>query len=138
MNSHSKDAAELLRVFAETMVHPPSNEYTHGGEPWLVIGPEHADILHRAGYGKAAVKAALWEATKMPGHRMAQRDFERAVQSRRDELGSITPDTLLPIAPRATDIGIVVAGGPGTHSVYVPCFGNSRAVTRPFADAAAA
>jgi hypothetical protein len=25
---------------------------------------------------------------------------------------------------------LIVAGGPGTHSVYVPCFGNSRAVTR--------
>ena len=25
---------------------------------------------------------------------------------------------------------VIVAGGPGTHSVYVPCFGNSRAVTR--------
>ena len=24
---------------------------------------------------------------------------------------------------------LIVAGGPGTHSVYVPCFGNSRAVS---------
>jgi len=39
------------------------------------------------------------------------------------------------IAPNADGIGIVVAGGPGTHSVYVPCFGNSRAVTRAFATA---
>ena len=23
-----------------------------------------------------------------------------------------------------------VAGGPGTHTTYVPCFGNSRAVTK--------
>ncbi len=133
MNSHSKDATELLRVFAETIVHPASNEYTHGGEPWLIVGPEHAEILHRAGCAKADVKRALWEATRMPGRRMAERDFARAVQSRKAELGDITPDTLLPIAPAADGIGIVVAGGPGTHSVYVPCFGNSRAVTRAFA-----
>jgi hypothetical protein len=132
MNSHSKDADELLRVFAETIVHPPSNEYTHGGEPWIIIGPEHAEILDRGGYSKADVKKALWEATKMRGSRMAKRDFARAVQSRKAELGDIGPDTLLPIAPRAEDIGLIVAGGPGTHSVYVPCFGNSRAVTRPF------
>ena len=133
MNSHSKDAGELVRVFAETIQHPPSNEYTHGGEPWIILGPEHAAILHAAGYSKADVKTALWEATRMPGRRMALRDFERAVQSRRKELGDITPDTLLPIAPSPDDIGLVVAGGPGTHSVYVPCFGNSRAVTRAFA-----
>jgi len=30
MNTHTKDAAELLRVFAETMQHPPSNEYCYG------------------------------------------------------------------------------------------------------------
>jgi hypothetical protein len=130
MNSHSKDAGELVRVFAETMVHPPSNEYTHGGEPWIVVGAEHAEILQRGGYSKSRFKAALWEATKMPGWRMAARDFERAVQSRRAELGDITPDTLLPIAPSPEGIGVIVAGGPGTHSVYVPCFGNSRAVTK--------
>ncbi len=39
MNTHTKDAGELLRAIAETMMHPPSNEYTHGGEPWFVIGP---------------------------------------------------------------------------------------------------
>jgi hypothetical protein len=134
MNSHSKDAGELVRVFAETIVHPPSNEYTHGGEPWIIVGPEHAEILQRGGYSKARFKAALWEATKMPGRRMAARDFERAVQSRRAELGDITRDTLLPIAPSPDGIGVIGAGGPGTHSVYVPCFGNSRAVTRAIGD----
>jgi len=130
MNSHSKTADELLRVFAETIVHPPSNEYTHGGEPWVIVGPEHAQILARAGYSKADVKRALWEGTRMPARRMAARDLQRTKLSRLKELGEIGPDTLLPIAQRAEDIGLIVAGGPGTHSVYVPCFGNSRAVTR--------
>jgi hypothetical protein len=133
MNSHSKDAGELVRVFAETMVHPASNEYTHGGEPWIIIGPEHAAILQQGGYSKSAFKAALWAAARMRAGRMAARDFDRAVQSRRNELGEITADTLLPIAPSIGEIGVVVAGAAGTHSVYVPCFGNSRAVTRPFA-----
>jgi hypothetical protein len=115
------------------MIHPPSNEYTHGGEPWIIVGPEHAAIFAAAGFSKHDLRKALWDATKMPGHRMAQRDFERVVQSRRAELGEITRDTLLPIASAPEGIGIVVAGGPGTHSVYVPCFGNSRAVTRAIA-----
>jgi hypothetical protein len=37
---------------------------------------------------------------------------------------------MLPISPRPEDIQLIVAGGVGTHSTYVPCFGNSRAVTR--------
>ena len=130
MNTHSKDADELMRVIAETMIHPPSNEYCHGGEPWLMVGPEHAEILERGGYGKAQVKERLWELTKMPARHMSVKDLQRARESRAGELGEIGPDTLLTIAHKPDDIMIMVAGGPGTHSVYVPCFGNSVAITR--------
>jgi hypothetical protein len=60
---------------------------------------------------------------------MTEPDLARVRNSRKDEFDRIGPDTLLPISRRPEDIGIVVAGGPGTHSVYVPCFGISRAVT---------
>lgn len=130
MNTHTKDAGELVRATAETMMHPPSNEYTHGGEPWLILSPEHAEILARAGLTKADFKRRLWESSKLPASRMTEKDLLRVLDSRTAELGAIGPDTLLPICPAPEDIGIIVAGGPGTHSVYVPCFGNSRAVTR--------
>jgi hypothetical protein len=130
MNTHTKDADELVRAIAETMQHPPSNEYCHGGEPWLILSPEHADILKAAGMSKADVKRELWDRSKLPAGRMTEKDLLRVAASRAKELGGIRPDTLLPIAPRAEDIWVLVAGGPGTHSVYVPCFGNSRAVTR--------
>jgi len=130
MNTHAKDAAELARVIAETMIHPPSNEYTHGGEPWLVLGPEHAEIFKRAGWSKAELRLRLWGLSKMKAGRMSDRDLMRVVDSRTAELGTIGPETLLPISARPEDIGIVVAGGPGTHSIYIPSFGNTRAVTR--------
>ena len=130
MNTHSKQAPELVRVFAETLQHPPSNEYVHGGEPWIIIAPEHAEIFKRGGMSKADVKRHLWEQSKMRASHLSTKDLERAQDSRSADLGKLTPDTLLPISPRAEDVMLVVAGGPGTHSVYVPCFGNSRAVTK--------
>jgi hypothetical protein len=130
MNTHTKDAGELLRVFAETMQHPPSNEYCYGSEPWLILSPEHAEILKAGGLTKLEAKRRLWELTKMPAGRMTERDLLRVKASRGKELGEIRPDTLLTISHQPDDIRLVVAGGPGTHSVYVPCFGNSRAVTR--------
>ena len=54
--------------------------------------------------------------------------------SRGAELGEIGPDTLLPISRRPEDISIIVAGGPGTHSIYIPSFGNTRSVTRAIGD----
>ena len=132
MNTHTKDAGELLRAFAETMMHPPSNDYCHGGEPWLALGPEHAEILSRAGLSKAEVKRRLWEGSKMPASRMTGKDLLRVQDSRGAELGKIGPDTLLPVSHRPEDIHIIVAGGPGTHSTYIPSFGNTQAVTREF------
>jgi len=130
MNTHAKEASELVRVIAETMVHPPSNEYVHGGEPWLLLSPEHAEVCKRGGLSKTALKRALWERSKMPASRLSAKELERARASRTAELGELTATSLLPIAPRPEDIQILVAGGPGTHSVYIPCFGNTRAVTR--------
>jgi len=130
MNTHAKSASELLRVIAQTMIHPTSNEYVHGGEPWFIVGTEHAEILKQAGMDKAQVKQALWEQSKMPVRDLSVHEIERARASRTVELGPLSPDTLLPIATTPDDIQLIVAGGAGTHSVYVPCFGNSRAVTR--------
>ena len=134
MNTHAKDAGELLRVIADTMQHAPSNEYCYGSEPWLILSPEHAEVLKAGGLAKIDAQRRLWELTKMPAGRMAEKDLLRVKASRGSELGEIRPDTLLTIAHRPEDIRIIVAGGPGTHSVYVPCFGNTRAVSREIAE----
>lgn len=130
MNTHSKDADEMIRIFAETLPRPPSNDYCVGGEPWLIISPEHAAILKAGGFGKSDVKRRLWQESKMPAHRMAKIDMQRTQNARRTELGEIRPETLLPVSASHEDIGIIVAGGPGTHSIYIPSLGSSRATTR--------
>lgn len=134
MNTHSKDPEDILHSFADAMAHAPSNDYWCGGEPWVIVAPEHANILSAAGLSKAEVKRKLWGYSFMPASRMARKDMERTIRTRKPELGVITADTLLPISTEVKRIGIIVAGGPGTHSVYVPGFGNSRSVTRPVRD----
>ena len=95
-----------------------------------MLAPEHADILKAAGLSKREVKRELWERSRMPARQMSAKDLLRVRASRTSELGEIGPDTLLPISKTPDDICIMVAGGVGTHSVYIPCFGNSLAVTR--------
>ena len=65
----------------------------------------------------------------MSASRFAAKDYMRAQHTRGPELGEITPQTLMPISLTPADIGIIVAGGPGTHSVYIPTFGQTRAAT---------
>jgi hypothetical protein len=130
LNSHAKDADDLVKALAGSLGYPTSNDYHFGGEPWLVVSPEHADVLKRGGLSKADVKRRLWEQSKIAAGRFALKDYARLQHTRTPEIGAIGPDTMIPISPRPEDLRIVVAGGPGTHSVYVPTFGQTRAVTR--------
>ncbi|RPI44849.1 MAG: hypothetical protein EHM59_11725 [Betaproteobacteria bacterium] len=129
MNTHAKDAADLIRVIGDTMAFPCSSDYVHGGAPWLVLSPEHAHVLKRDGLTKRDVKQRLWEASKLAAARLAAKDLGRVQSARRAELGEITPATMLPISLRPEDISLLVAGGDGTHSVYLPISGHSRSVT---------
>jgi hypothetical protein len=133
MNTHAKDSDDLLRVIADTLEHPTSNDYWIGGEPWIVLSPEHAHILARDGLSKSEVKKRLWERSKMRAARMAAKDLARTQTGRTAELGPIDENTLLPVSPTPDLIGLVIAGAPGTHSVYVPSFGDTRSVTREVA-----
>jgi hypothetical protein len=130
MNSHAKDAEDLLRAIADSMTFPTSNDYHFGGQPWVILSPEHAEVLKLAGFSKLEVKRRLWEQSMLAASRFAAKDYARACHTRGPELGKIELQTRLPISVKAEDIGIIVAGGPGTHSVYVPTFGQTRAVTR--------
>jgi hypothetical protein len=130
MNTHSKDAADLLRTIALSLVYPTSNDYHFAGAPWVILSPEHAEVLQRGGLSKDDVKHGIWEQSKMEAGRFARKDFDRAKHTREKELGEFSAETRVPIAPAPADIGIIVAGGPGTHSVYVPTFGQTRAVSR--------
>jgi len=130
LNTHSKDADELIACIARSMAYPASNDYHYCGEPWMILSPEHAAVLARHGYSKDVVKRMLWEQSTMAAGEFALRDFERTRNARAGELPGFDRDTRVPLSRTYGDIGIVVAGGPGTHSVYVPTFGETRAVTR--------
>jgi hypothetical protein len=130
MNTHAKDAADLLRVIADTMTYPAGSDFTYGGAPWLILSPEHAQVLKLGGLSKADVKRRLWEQARLAASRLSAKDFARVQTGRRAELGEFTGDTLLPISVKPDDINFIVAGGPGTHSVYIPASGHVRSVTR--------
>ncbi|MCA3071344.1 MAG: hypothetical protein ING77_13315 [Rhodocyclaceae bacterium] len=130
LNTHSKDADELLACLARSMAYPASNDYHYCGEPWMILSPEHAAVMARHGYDKAAVRRMLWEQSMMVAGEFAQRDYERTRNARLGELPGFDRSTRVPLSRSPEDVGIVVAGGPGTHSVYVPTFGETRAVTR--------
>lgn len=130
MNMTAKGPEEVLAMIADTMQYPASSDYMYGGAPFIILSPQHAQLFHRAGWSKAEVKRRLWEQSKIRAGRSRGSEFERMANGRRAELGDITQDTMVPISVQPDDISIIVAGGPGSHSVFVPVSAHTRSVTK--------
>lgn len=129
--THTHDVDDFIKVIGNTMMTPTGSEYRSGGAPALVLSPEHARLVAKAGLSKAEFKRRVWEASRMPLNRMSAKEQSRTQVERKSELGDFGPDDLLPVSPRPEDITVIVAGGAGMLSSYVPCHAPiSQAVTR--------
>jgi hypothetical protein len=119
----------MLREISEALGYTGSNDYRFGGQPTCALNPHHAMALHQGGYSTAQIQAALFELSKKPVRAFAH----AALLDPRGDLGPLTADTLVPFAARPEDILLFVTGasGAGAHSLCLPSFGNTRAVTVP-------
>jgi hypothetical protein len=130
MNMTARNADEVLAMIADTMAYPASSDYVYGGAPFIVLSPQHANLLYAAGLSKDDVKRRLWEESKLRAGRSRGSELDRTVTARRAELGEVTPDTMVPVSEKPEHISVIVAGGAGSHSVFVPVSAHTRSVTK--------
>jgi hypothetical protein len=122
------DAEELLWAFARSIAAPCANDSLWGGTPLLVLGPEHAALLDGGGFDRQEVQRFVWERSTVPaGQITTQNRSSFLVPSRSSLYGTIDDTTEIHVSNRPEDLLVAVAGGPGTHSIYLPTFGDSRA-----------
>jgi hypothetical protein len=130
------DAGEMLRTFAGAIRSPGGNDSIFNGQPWVVLSPEHAEVLTRGGHTKESICRELWEQTRIPLCEFSRKTAEYWVRpSWEPILGQLDDETLIPVAATPEQIRLVIAGGPSIHSVYLPTFGDTRSVTVPIVDA---
>ncbi len=98
--------------------------------PLLVISPEHAGTLAREGIGKAEIRRAVFERARIPLARFARRSVEGLHHRRARWFAEVGDPDHIGVADRAQDVSIIVAGGAGIHSLFVPTAFSYRPVTR--------
>jgi len=131
INDHGSATAEgILTTVAGTAATVGSNNIYLGGEPLVMMGPEHAATVASSGWSKADFKRALWERAQVEHSRFDPSNLERFAVVYPAGFKDRPPETLAPIARQWSDIMIVVAGGAGKHSVLIPTFGATRSVTQ--------
>jgi hypothetical protein len=123
----SRRAEDLLHILAKSLVSLGSNGYLIGGEPLLVVCPEHAALLRHDGISKQALKQYLWT------HSQVAVDAFPATYYR-DRVEPLVDPLWIPLCSGPDRIMVVVGGGAGRHSLYVPSFGASTSVTRAISD----
>ena len=123
INDHSSNSGEgLVVTIAGTACQAGSNNVYLQGPSFFVLGPEHAQTLHRDGWTPKSLQEAIYERSKIHVSRISKENQERWAQMDRPP---VKDHYYLMGSP--DDAHIVVAGGPGKHSAFIPSFGNTAA-----------
>ncbi len=103
--------------------------------PLFVVSPEHAATMARDGIGKKEFRSALFERARIPLSRFCGRSAKGLHHRRERWFAQVGDPNHIGIADRPEDINIVVAGGAGIHSLFVPTAFGYRPVSRKIAKA---
>ncbi len=125
-----ESGAEILDHLIGALTGLGHNNIIFPTGPLFALSPEHAQTLARDGYDKARIKQEMFERARIPLTRFGKRSVT-GLHHRRARWFEIAGDPdHIGIADRAGDINIVVAGGAGIHSQFVPTSFSYGPVTR--------
>jgi hypothetical protein len=101
--------------------------------PMLVVSPEHAGTLARDGIGKKEIQHAVFGRARIPLSRFAERSVKGLLHRRYRWFEQVGDPDHIGVADRPEDVHVLVAGGAGIHSLFVPTAFSFRPVTRRIA-----
>ena len=134
VNDHESVTGKgLLKMMAGTVAITGANNLYFDGAPLLVFGPEHAATIARDGYSKPDVKKYIYENARIPLGNLSDENIERRLRQWpvfKNEFTEAGLDRLVPIMKSPDNAYIMVLGGAGKHSAYIPTFGATQPVTR--------
>jgi len=132
VNDHVCTSAETtLTVVADTMTTIGHNNAGSviRGDVLVAFGPEHAHTIASGGMSRGDVQKYLYERARNKVGLLKLRAMYKA-ENWPDWVDQEDDEALCPIVGKPEDIHIVVTGGPGKHSAFIPTFGTSKSVTR--------
>lgn len=99
--------------------------------PLFILAPEHAHTLARDGFGKQEIRQQIFSRGRVPLTRFAHRSVEGLHHRRSRWFATAGDPANIGVADAPEDVHILVAGGAGIHSLFVPTAFSYRPVTRP-------
>lgn len=131
INDHlSSDGESILNTIAQTMATVGSNNLYVGGDHFVVFGPEHAEAVAASGFSREDVARYLYEHARVPVERISEQKLEELTSwggyaERLEAWGR-----RIPLAREPSHLRVLVAGGAGKHSCWIPTFAVGFSQTR--------
>ncbi|MHB8574162.1 MAG: hypothetical protein ACYDCQ_02415 [Dehalococcoidia bacterium] len=123
VHGSNSEPDEILQTMAHSMTiagNTGGAGLLGGGEPLVVLSYEHAQALAEAGMSKLDVKRGLFERARLPLSLLGQ-GMADSIRGRHDRDDAF--ENALRVAHAPEQIMIVVAGGVGVKSTYMPTWG---------------
>lgn len=132
----SRTPENLVRYLATAMSHAGHNGIYHKGDVFLILCPEHAQLLADGGWNRKRLRERIFIDARVPGEKFGTDCYEHFTGRWPDD--EPRPDhmegSLLALARRPDQIHVLVAGGAGKHSSWIPTFGLSYSSTVTLTD----
>lgn len=123
----------ILTTAANSMANVGTNlaYFSEGGEPHLVLSPEHARTVAKSGWEKADVKRFLYDHARIPRslHRN-QGAYDPEDRGLPRHARNLSDEQLVPICAGPEKFIVTVIGGIGRQSLFHPSFGDTESITR--------
>jgi hypothetical protein len=116
----------LLTTFARVAATVGGNNAFYPCDLLVILNPEHADVIARAGWRRADVQEFLWQTARNARADLAGRGAKSEWPPAWDRWDR------LPVVPSPERIWVVVAGAGGPHSAVAIPWGYAEARWRAF------
>lgn len=124
LEDYRTDPKGILDTFASSMATlGANNAYVAGAQVMLMLNPDHAHMIAKAGWSKSDVQSYLFDVARNPSADLAGRGIGR-IQPRWFDAAE-----RVPVVPDPSDFLVTVVGGGGPASQFATPWGYSRAAT---------
>lgn len=125
INDHGSTSGDgILTTAASVIAQSGANTIYGVGPSMLLLGPEHATTLQRDGWTIEQIREFLFQKARVPEGEVSPEN--RAAYA---ETGRVPIDGGYTYGPSPESLHIVVAGGAGKHSAWIPSFGGTEVVS---------
>lgn len=127
----SNTAQSMLTTFARVVATAGNRSLFGNTEQVLLFAPEHARYIASQGFSKEDVREFLYEVARIPLHEFPRNNLDSFSVWHKKLFANVSEHVTVPAVRRKEDFKIIVHGGIGPHSLYIPGSLTSKPVTVP-------